>query len=174
MIALFPTLAASLFLLTPQTPSPPDETATVERLKSALAATGLNYSASASGLSYTVVFDNADKRKQTVYVGVRPGQAGSIHAHILYTTVWSGQDAPGEALMRNVLGRSKKLGAYYLFKDSKNTWAIRFGAHFDATDLKPTSSSGDAPVTTLKDMLYFVNQVGEETDKELNGTKDNR
>ena len=173
MIALFPTLAASLFLLAPQTPSP-EETAASERLKSALAATGLTFATSTSGLSYTVVFDNADKRKQTVYVAVKPGRSGSIYSHILYTTVWMGTSAPDEALMRNVLGRSKKLGAYYLFKDSKGTWAIRFGAHFDATDLKPTSASGDAPATTLKDMLYFVNQVGEETDKELNGTKDNR
>jgi hypothetical protein len=172
LIALLPALAASLFLLAPQTPSP-EETAASERLKSALAATGLNYSTSASGLSYTVVFDNADKRKQTVYVAVKPGKLETM-AHSLYTTVWSGQDAPGEALMRSVLAKSKKLGAYYLFKDTKGTWAIRFSAHFDAMDLKSTSASGEALVTTLKDMLYFVNQVGEETDKELNGTKDNR
>ena len=64
------------------------------------------------------------------------------------------------------------MGHFYLFKDTKGTWAIRFGAHFDASELRETSQAGDRHVTTLKDLIYFVNAVGEETDKLLNGEKD--
>jgi hypothetical protein len=94
---------------------------------------------------------------------------------LVYTTVWVNVNSlPDEATMRKVFTQSKKLGSFYLFKDTKGTWAIRFGAHFDATGLKDTSEKGDTLSTTLKDLIYFVNTVGEETDKQLNGDKDNR
>ena len=73
-----------------------------------------------------------------------------------------------------MLLQSKKLGHFYLFKDTKGTWALRFGAHFDATGLKDISEKSDTLATTLKDLIFFVNAVGEETDKMLNGEKDIR
>jgi hypothetical protein len=177
MISLLPSLAAALFLATPPTSlasQTPSTDADAARFKSALSATGLSVATSTSGLSHTIVFDHPTSRKQTVYIGVKPGKVGAISAYVLYTTVWVSKTPPDEALMRKTLGMTKKLGAFYLFKDSKDNWAIRFGTHFDATDLTEESKSGDAQVTRLKDMIYFVNQVGEETDKDLNGDNDVR
>jgi hypothetical protein len=171
-IPLFPTLAAVVTLaLTPQSES---DTAQA-RLKSALDATSLSYELSSSGLSYTILFDHPEKRQQKIYVATAVSRAGGLLTHTIYTTVWTHANTPPDsALMQKVFTQSKKLGQFYLFKDNKGTWAIRFSAHFDATGLKDTSEKGDTLSTTLKDLLYFVNAVGEETDKQLNGTKDIR
>ncbi len=168
-------LCAALMIGSPQTPRPDDDAAKA-RLKSALDATGLKYEASASGLSFTLMFDHeGGKRKQKIYLAVKPGTPSSLKTHMIYTTVWLGKDAPpDEALMRKILGRTKKLGSFYLFKDAKGIWVIRFRVHFDATNLKETSASDDNLVINLKDMIYFVSQVGDETDKDLNGDNDIR
>lgn len=143
------------------------------RLKSALEATGLSYEASPSGLSYTVLFNHPDKRQQKIYLALALTKVGNLFTHLVYTTVWVNAATPPDAMtMQKVFSQSKKLGQFYLFKDSKDTWALRFGVHFDATGLKDTSEKGDALSTTLKDLIYLVNAVGEETDKQLNGEKD--
>lgn len=171
-LPLFPTLAAAIALaLTPQNESD----AAQARLKSALDATSLSHELSSSGLSYTILFDHPEKRQQKVYVATAVGRAGGLLTHTIYTTVWTNTTAPPDsALMQKVFTQSKKLGQFYLFKDNNGIWSIRFGAHFDATGLKETSEKGDTLSTTLKDLIYFVNAVGEETDKQLNGTKDIR
>jgi hypothetical protein len=175
MPALFPLLALTMTLALASAPTPVDEASEIASLKSALDATQIPYATSPSGLSYTVLFDHPGNRKQTLYVAVKPGKASGLRAHTIYTTVWINKDAPpDDALMKKYLGQTKKLGAFYLFKDSKGIWAMRFVVNFDVTDLKESSASGDKAVTTLKDMIYFVNQVGEETDKEINGDKDIR
>lgn len=164
-------LAATLFCVAP----PQSDDVAKARLKNTLDATGLKYEASASGLSYTFPFDYPNNRRQIVYLAQEPNKVSSLVTHTIYTTVWVNKDsAPDEATLRKVLSQSKKLGAFYLFKDSKGTWAIRFGAHFDATDLKDTAEKGDTLSTTLRDMIYFVSNVGEEIDKQLNGEKDIR
>ncbi|WP_309716668.1 hypothetical protein [Armatimonas sp.] len=164
-----PALAAFVLCVAP----PQVDEAGKARLKSALDATGLKHEASPSGLSYTVLFDHPDKRQQKIFVGTAPTKVGGLLTHLVYTTVWINATAPpDDALLRKVLLQSKKLGQFYLFKDTKGTWALRFGAHFDATGLKDISEKGDTLATTLKDLIFFVNAVGEETDKMLNGEKD--
>ena len=169
-----PALVAPV-LAAPPAVSQTENDAAKARLKSAVEAMGLKYEASPSGLSYSVLFDHAGNRQQKVYIATAPGKAGSLLTHTIYTTVWvNATTPPDSALMQKVFILSKKLGQFYLFKDTKGTWAIRFSVHFDATGLKDTSEKGDTLSTTLKDLTYFVNAVGEETDKQLNGDKDNR
>nr|WP_309689426.1 hypothetical protein [Armatimonas sp.] len=168
-------LAATLLCVAPASPRQAENDAAKARVKSAMEATGFKYEASASGLSLTVLFDNPDKRQQKIFIATAPGKASGLLTHLVYTTVWVNATAPpDDALLRKVLLQSKKLGHFYLFKDTKGTWAIRFGAHFDATGLKDTSEKGDTLSTSLKDLISFVNAVGEETDKMLNGDKDIR
>jgi hypothetical protein len=175
MPALLPLLAITTTLLLAPTPIFMDEASEIASLKSAMDATQIPHTTSTSGLSYTILFDHPSNRKQTVFIAVKPGKAGALRVHTLYTTVWINKDAPpDDALMKKYLAQTKKLGTFYLFKDSKGIWAMRFGVNFDATDLKESSASGDRAVVNLKDMIYFVNQVGEETDKEINGDKDIR
>jgi hypothetical protein len=170
---MIPALLTAILLAVSAPHTAQADDAAKARLRSTLDAMSLKYEASPSGLSYTVLFDHPDKRQQKVYVAIAPNKPGSLLTHTIYTTVWVNTTAaPDEALLRKTLGQSKKLGQFYLFKDSKGTWAIRFGVHFDATDLKDTSEKGDALSTTLKDLIYFVNQVGEDTDKLLNGEND--
>lgn len=144
--------------------------------KSALDATGLKYTASASGKSHMIVFDHTGNRKQTVYFTQAPSRVSTLVTYSIYTTCWVSTSAtpPDEALMHKVLSKVKKLGTFYLFKDPNNVWAIRFGIKFDATDMKEAPSASDELVKALKDAIYLVNAVGEETDKELNGEKDIR
>jgi len=82
------------------------------------------------------------------------------------------KEAPTDDLLRRITSRAKKLGQFYVFKDSKDVWSIRFSAHFNATEVKVSITPNDPLAITLKDIIYFVNQVGEETDRELNGDKD--
>lgn len=143
------------------------------RLRNCLDATNLSYTTSASGLSFVVKFDFTDKRTQTVYVSIADGKAGPVRTHTVYTTVWANQTAPpDEATMRRAVLATKKIGAFYLFKDSKGVWALRFGVAFDATELGETTAKGDRIATVLADTIRFVNAVGEETDKALNGDSD--
>ena len=166
-----PALAALALCVAP----PQADDATKARLKSALDATSLRYELSQSGLSFALLFDHPNNRQQKIFVTVAPGKPGGLVTHTIYTTVWVNKDTPpDEATIRKVFTQSKKLGEFYLFKDTKGVWALRFGVHFDATGLKETSEKGDTLSTTLKDLIYFVNAVGEETDKLLNGEKDMR
>ncbi len=169
MTLFLPPLAAALCLFAAHAPS---ADAGSERLESALRATGLNYSTNASGLSYTLLFDHPGGRKQTIYVSRNTNKVQGILTHTLYTTVWIGRTPPDEALMKRVLSQTEKLGGFYVYKDQNDNWAIRFSVHFDATDLYESSASGDTPVKALRDRILFVNQVGEKTDKELNGNTD--
>jgi hypothetical protein len=142
--------------------------------KSALEATGLRFDLTESGKSYKIVFNHPGNRTQTVYMSLTPNKVSGLITYNFYTQLWSNANPPDEATMRKILGRTKKLGAFYLFKDSKGIWGLRFNARFDATDLAETPKSDDASVKAIKDLIYFVNTVGEETDKELNGEKDMR
>ncbi|MCE9557348.1 MAG: hypothetical protein K8R88_00200 [Armatimonadetes bacterium] len=141
--------------------------------KAAIAATGLSNELSASGLSYKIDFTHPESRKQTVYVTAKPSATiKGLLTTFIYTTVWVSKEAPTSELLLKVLTQTKKIGQFYVFKDSKDVWCIRFGANFNATELKESSTSTDPLVTNLKDTIYFVNQVGEEADKELNGNQD--
>lgn len=142
--------------------------------KQALDATGLSYQKTTSGKSYSIVFDHPNNRRQTVYMSVSPSKTNGLVTYTLYTQVWYSEKAPDEELMKKVFTKVKKLGAFYLFKDSKDVWAFRFGVKLDATEMPANPSASDALVTSLKDAIYFANAVGEETDLELNGDKDIR
>jgi hypothetical protein len=167
-------LLSTFLLLTQQPPAPTPSTEEVgkARIKAALDATKFSYIPTSSGLNYSILFDHPNKRQQQVFVSLKPASVGTAQTHFIYTTVWVGTNPPDDALLRSVLLKSKKFGYFYLFKDSKGTWAIRFGAHFDATDIKDMAGTGDPLVKNLKDTIFFVNVVGEETDKEINGEKD--
>lgn len=145
----------------------------IAQCKSTLTATGFNFAPTASGKSYSIVFDHPNGRKQTVYLGLVPSKNGGLVTYNLYTQVWFGSAPPDEALMQKILSRTKKIGAFYLFKDAKGAWAIRFAAKFDATDVAKIPKAEDPLVVAFKDTVFFVNAVGEEIDKELNGEGDN-
>ncbi len=133
-----------------------------ERFASALRATGLTYEPSSSGKSYLVPFTHGDQRR-TVQVAMTPDRVGGLFTHRVYTTVWSGAQPPDEATMRTLFTSNRKLGTYYLYVDSKGTWAIRFGATCDATDLAATTQAGDAQAQRLRELIEFVDLVGEES-----------
>lgn len=170
-------LARTLFCvamlpLAGQDPDPAVELAK-KRLRAAMTATGLSFEASPSGLSLKVPFENDGGRHQTVYASLAPNQVQGMVVHSIYTTVWvDAKNPPDEALMRKLFGQTKKVGAFYLFQDSKGAWAIRFGVQFDATDLKDGVKAEDAAVKALGDLVQFVNQVGEAADRLANGEKD--
>lgn len=150
-----------------------DTAAAKAKLASAMKATQLSFEASSSGLSFLVSFTDSEKREQKVFVTQAPAVVDGMVVHTIYTTVWiDAQKPPDEALMRKVFTISKKLGSFWLFKDQKGVWAIRFGTQFDATALPAESKSGEALVKVLEDTIRFVQQVGAETDKELNGAVD--
>lgn len=161
---LTPLLAVSLALS--QQP-PVDSTAAKEQVKAALTATGLSFGTSQSGLSYTISFTHKDSPNRMVYVATSPAAILSMKTHVIYSNVWSSKEAPSEALTTKVFTMSKKLGFFYLYKDTNSVWAIRFGVHFDASELQSTPASDQASVQKLKDMIYFVNQVAQETEKSL-------
>ena len=144
------------------------------KVTSALDATGLHYAPSPSGMSLSCLFDHPGGRRQTVWVAVKPNRVGSLVTHSIYTTVWTGKIAPEGATIRQVVTQNKKFGAFYLICDDKGRWAIRFGVQFDATELPERSAAGDAAVKTLREMIEFVNTVGEEADQQLNGKVDVR
>lgn len=136
-------------------------------MKASLTATGLNFSTSKSGLSFTLNFDHPDKSVRVIYLTMAPASILTLKTHIIYTNVWSSKVAPSPALMTKALTMSKKLGFFYIYKDSQNVWAIRFGAHFDTSDL-PAAPTNDLPaISRLKDTIYFVNQVGQEAQTAL-------
>lgn len=166
------TLLAAVCLLCLQDPKP-DEAAAKRRLGSAVKATGLQYETSPSGLSFVLLFTDADRREQKVYVAQAPSTVSRLTMHTIYTTVWAdAQKPPDEAIMRKVFAHTKKLGSYWLYTDGKGAWSIRFGLQFDATDLPAESKPGDALVQTLADLIRFVQRVGADTDKDLNGDRD--
>lgn len=164
---LTPLLAASLVLN--QQP-PEDKTAAKELMKAALTATELSFATSQSGLSYTLTFTHKDSPNRTVYVSSAPAGIMSLRPHTIYTNVWSSKEAPSEALANKVFMMSKKLGFFYLYKDTNEVWAIRFGVHYDASGLPAAPSKDLEAVKRLKDIIYFVNQVGQETQTALAGS----
>lgn len=174
MSPLLPALLAMTLLPQPALLQDTDADAQA-RLKAALDATAFKYNTSASGKSYTVAFDIQGGRSQTVFVTIPAGRTNELITHRIYTTVWvNTTTAPDDALLRKVMAKTKKLGTFYTFQDSKGAWGIRFGINFDATDLKPTASATDPLIKNFKDVLYLVQSVGDEVDKELNGDKDIR
>lgn len=138
----------------------------IDRFASAMQATGLTHEKSNTGKSYLVSFTHDGKRR-TVFVAVKPDTPGSLFTHSIYTTVWSGPQPPDEATMRKAFTSSRKLGAYYLFVDDKGTWGIRFGVAFDATDLGKATGAGDGAAKRLREIIEFVDVVGDETAQEL-------
>lgn len=145
------------------------------RLESAMKATELGFVRSASGLSFQVPFTNEGDRGQTVFVSIEPSQVDGLVAHAVYTAVWTHPtQPPDEAVLVKLLTTSKKLGEFYLHRDKAGVWSVRFGATFDATDLPAESERASRLALRLADTIRFVNQVGEETDRMLNGATDLR
>jgi hypothetical protein len=134
-----------------------------EPLKATMDATGLSYTPTSSGLSYQLTFENKSGRKAPILVAVKPSALGTSTNHIIYGSSWIGNEAPSFNKVRAALVQTKKLGAYYLYKDANNTWTLRFGAYFDATEQAGGAQNGEAAVARLKDTIYFVNQVVDET-----------
>lgn len=137
-------------------------------MSAALNATELKFEKSKSGLSFTGVFDHPNNRKRQVFVSISSSPLGPLAGQLIYTSVLTtGTSPPTEQQLVKTLAVTKKLGSFYVFKDAKGIYVIRFGAHFDAGTLSATPQKTDASVIALKDTIYFVNQVGEETALEL-------
>lgn len=139
------------------------------KAKLALDATGLKYQATASGLSYSVIFDNQNNRRRMVLMSKTPNQTNGLVTYTLYTQIWGSDKAPDDALLKKLMTKVKKVGSFYLYKDSKQMWSIRFGVKLDLTDMPASPKAEDVLVKTLKDTFYFINAVGDETDLELKG-----
>ena len=166
-------MITGLAIVTAQTRSNPADEVLVARTKKALDATGLSYTPTPSGKNYQLLFDHPDKRKQSVYLAVNPFKPLGMVTVNLYTTVWVGKTEPDPAVVQKMVSSVKKFGTFYLFKGTNDVWAIRFQSKFDATDLPDSPKADDKLVNALKQMIYLVNAVGEEADKELNGAIDN-
>jgi hypothetical protein len=137
-------------------------------MSAALTATELKFRKSASGLSFIVDFDHPNNRKRQIMVNVTSDPIEPIKGQYIYTSVIvTGTTPPTEKQLLKTLPVTKKLGNFYVYKDSKNTYVIRFGVHFDAGTLSATPGKDDASVIALKDTIYFVNQVGEEAALDL-------
>lgn len=163
-------MSATAFLLAAslaQTqPNPAEVEAAKARMEAALKATEFNFIKSPSGLSFRLEFTNGSKN-QVLYVGNSPYGILSMKVHSIYTNVWTSKEKPSDALMLRVSAMTKKLGSFYGFKDSQGIWAIRFGVHYDISDLPDNPDKDMTSIKRLKDMIYFVNQVGQEAEKEL-------
>ena len=137
-------------------------------LPAALTATELKFEKSKSGLSFTGIFDHPNNRRRQVFVSVNSNPLGPLAGHLIYTSVLvTGTTPPTEQQLVKTLAVTKKVGSFYVFKDTKGAYAIRFGVHFDAATLSATPAQTDSSVFALKDTIYFVNQVGEEMALEL-------
>lgn len=135
-----------------------------------LKATGLNFGTSTSGKSFTVTFDHESNQKQVVYVATEGSALSGMQSHIIYSQCWSnGGLAPSEKVLKLALSKSKKLGQFYVYKDTSDKYAIRFGVHFDSNLLPVKPTSGEPTVMTLKDLIYFVDAVAFETATEMKG-----
>lgn len=152
----------------------PQDPQIAPEIQTALDATAFHYKLSPNGLNFSLLFDHPNNRQQTVYVSGKPANWNDAKTHFVYTTVWAGDAEPTEEILHKILLKPKKLGYFYVFKDSKGKYAVRYGVHFEAVGMTTEVKADDPLVTTLKDMIYFVNAVGEETDIEVNGDKDIR
>ncbi|MEQ1821182.1 MAG: hypothetical protein ABL949_01605 [Fimbriimonadaceae bacterium] len=133
------------------------------KVMAALTATKLNFTKSESGLSFVGEFDHLNGRKRRIYIATGATTLQNIQSHVVYTTVLvCGKTPPSEKQLLLTASSARKLGAFYLYKDKADVYAIRFSAHFDSALLSPNPSSTDPTVENLKDLIYFVNQVGEE------------
>ena len=153
--------------LAPLTQDPDTKAAAKARLESALLAADLQFEVTPSQQSFALQFDFAGGRRQRVLVSATPGFFNDTATTEIYTTVWSGQEPPSAELVRTLCSQSKKFGGFYVFRDSKGVWALRFGAQFDATDLPATVGKGSPAATALRDLIEFVATVGDETVAEL-------
>lgn len=172
MITLLPFVpVAALLLLAPVLQDPAKE-AMRQRIAAAVAATGLNHEKSPSGLSHVLTYDHDGGRRQRIYVASDAGTAGPRQTVTVYTTVWGSTEAPSSELLRKVFSSPKKFGSFYLFVDSKGVSSIRFSVQVDITALPEQPTKSDPCVVALRSMIEFVNIVGEQTDKELNGARD--
>ncbi len=140
-----------------------------ELMTSALKATELTFAKSESGLSFVVDFSHPDKLTQRVYVSTTSNAILSIRPHTIYTDVWSGKEPPSAEILEKALSTVKKMGHFYLYTDSKNTHSIRFGANFDASTLLAEPKKDDESVKALKNIIYFVDQVGFEASRNFQG-----
>lgn len=166
-------LAWSMALSLAQDPAP--EPGAKARLLAALQATGLVFETSASGGSHVLTFDHEGGRQQKVFVLTQPARAGNATTHLVFTNVWIDPKRPPDAaLVRRLFARAKRFGAFYSLQMNDGGFAIRFGVHFDATALPATAGKDDPLVRQLGDLIRFVDAVGEETDREVNGDRDLR
>lgn len=168
-LALAIGLAGSTFAQT--TTSTATTTASQEPnlIEAGLKATGLNYAKTTSGLSYSVDFDHSGGKTRRVLVAITPTKLLKVRSHVIYTTVWVGDQAPSGEILAKVMYQPKKYGHFYTFKDTEGKYAVRFGVNFNSAILSSSPQSGEATVKNLKDCILFVDQVGEETSKQLSG-----
>ncbi len=137
-------------------------------MSSALTATELKFNKTRPGLSFQCSFDHPNNRKRQVFVNISANPVDNVRGHFLYTNILAtGTEPPSEKQLLQTIAVTKKLGNFYVYKDTKGTWVIRFGTHFDAGTLSAKPRKTDASVIALKDTIAFVNQVGEEVALEL-------
>lgn len=141
----------------------------MDLMDKALKATTFTYAKSESGISFMVDFDHKETATRRVYISSTPISTLTFRSHLIYTDIWIGDVPPSNDLVEKVMSSVKKIGHFYLYKDSQDRYAIRFGANFDASTLRSEPKTDEVSVKTLKDTIYFVDQVGEDAQKEIKG-----
>lgn len=113
-------------------------------------------------------FTHEDKKLQRIFIAKKAESVGDSKMVTIYSNVWIGKkEPPPEAILLKTINRAKKFGQFYIYKDSNGVYAMRFGAQFDLSTIPANPKEADKAVTQLKDMIYFVDQVGYESTIEL-------
>jgi hypothetical protein len=106
------------------------------------------------------------KRHQIVYVNTKGIDFSGEKIVQIYSTIWAGDAAPSEEIMKKVLPETKKLGAYYFAKFPDGKWALRFNVKFRVTDIKPGAINA-LDTENLKDTILFTATVGDEMETKV-------
>lgn len=154
-----------LALLALQTAQPTDDAAV--RLGKALAASSWTYSRPEGSTAYFVDFKVNDTKNRRVFVQASATELLSFRSHAIYTTVWVGSTLPNASIIDYTFAKPKKLGHFYIYKDAKGVYALRFGVQYESSDLLADPKADDPAVIRLRDTISFVNQVGQEVAEQV-------
>lgn len=130
-----------------------------------MTATKFPFKLSSSKVAYSVVCSVGTRRQLVLVNNKSVAFSGDEYVQI-YSSIWAGDAAPSEEIMKKVFPESKKLGAFYLTKFQDGKWGLRFNVKFRVTDIK----AGEIKVTDtdqLKDSILFVASVADEMEAKL-------
>jgi hypothetical protein len=99
-------LPGTILVAGPQPAQTGDDKGTA-MMDKALKETNLTYKRSASGKSFELEFDHGASGKRKIYVSSVYNKVDTMLAHVIYSTVWAGKEAPSEKILLSVFSQSK-------------------------------------------------------------------